>query len=340
MKTTAASIAACLCIVQAAVSTVSNISPRIDSVTGTIMDIHDGQTIRVGNTFFWYGAGYGGCTEMSSGCATVQVGACGFQLNHTVNLAISTDLENWSFVGSVMAMEDRPNGIMFSPWVARSASTGLYVLWYNLLPVVDGSGDFDAAFYAVATSPSPFGPFVTVNANVTGVNYTRLPDAPSVFVDDDGQGYLAFTHEDTHINHIQQLTPDLLRPLPGGSISAQIGQGNNEGIAMFKAGGLYYIVYGLCCCFCQGGTNVQAFSSTSPLGPYTDLGNIATSVDWQAQTGTVWYTGQQWVLYGDRWQSAPDHIKAHDFSYMAPLTFNANGTIVPITWQDTVSIQY
>ena len=29
------------------------------------------------------------------------------------------------------------------------------------------------------------------------------------------------------------------------------------------------------------------------------------------------------MLYGDRWQSAPDHIKAHDFSYVAPLVWSA-----------------
>ena len=30
------------------------------------------------------------------------------------------------------------------------------------------------------------------------------------------------------------------------------------------------------------------------------------------------------MLYGDRWQSAPDHIKAHDFSYMAPFVWNSS----------------
>ena len=34
--------------------------------------------------------------------------------------------------------------------------------------------------------------------------------------------------------------------------------------------------------------------------------------------------GVDYVLYGDRWQSAPDHVKAHDFSYMAPLVWNAS----------------
>ena len=34
--------------------------------------------------------------------------------------------------------------------------------------------------------------------------------------------------------------------------------------------------------------------------------------------------GVDYVLYGDRWQSAPDRIKGHDFSYLAPLVWNAS----------------
>ncbi len=34
--------------------------------------------------------------------------------------------------------------------------------------------------------------------------------------------------------------------------------------------------------------------------------------------------GVDYVLYGDRWQSAPDHIKAHDYSYMAPLVWSGS----------------
>ena len=329
-------------------SIVSNVVPRVDSKTGAILDVHDGNTIKIGDTFFWYGAGYGQCTEMSSGCASVQVGSCGFNLNHTVNLVTSTDMVNWTLVGAVLAPEDRPAGIMFSPWVALSAETGLYVLWYNVLPVVGGSGDFDAAFYAAAVSASPYGPFVTNSShgssNITGIAYNRLPDAPSVFVDSDGSAYVAFTHEDSHVNHVQALRRDLLGPLvPGGgngTLSAQIGAGNNEGILMFKRGSTYYIMLGLCCCFCEGGTNVQAFSAPHPLGPYTDLGTFVGPADWQAQTGSVTFTGFDYVLYGDRWQSAPDRIKAHDFSYMAPLTFNDDGSLAKLSWQDNVTIRY
>jgi hypothetical protein len=305
------------------VSNVSNVAPRVDAASGAILDIHDGQTLRVDDTFWWFGASYGGCVEQAGGCDSVDVGACGFNLNHSVSAAFSSDLLSWTFVPDVLAVSARPPGIMFSPWVAYSPATSKFVMWFNMLPVEGGKGVFDAAYYAVATSDSPAGPFETVRVNVSGVAFDKLPDAASVFVDDDGKAYLAFTHEDSHINNVQELTPDLLGPLPGGGVSAVIGAPGNEGILMFKREGLYYIGFGQCCCFCGSGTNVELFSAPAPLGPYSSLGNVIETAAWGAQTGTVFFTGKDYVLYGDRWQSAPDHIKAHDFSYMAPIQWGA-----------------
>jgi hypothetical protein len=137
------------------------------------------------------------------------------------------------------------------------------------------------------------------------------------------------------------VTPDLLGPKPGGGVSPQIGGPNNEGVLMFKRDGLYYVAFGQCCCFCAGGTNVEVHVATSPLGPYNLTGQLITPGAWGAQTGAVWYTGADWVLYGDRWQSAPDRVKAHDFSFMAPIAFTADGGVVEITaWQDNVTINY
>ena len=196
-------------------SVLSNIAPRLD-VNGNILDLHDGTTIRVNDTFWWYGASYGGCKEQSSGCASLDVGACGFQLNHTVGAAFSKDLKTWTLVPDILPLSSRPSGIMFSPWVAFSPATQKYVLWYNMLPVENGAGVFDEAYYAIAVSDTPGGPFNTVKVNVTGLAFKELPDAASIFVDDSGEGYIAFTHEDSHINNVQQLTPDLMGPLPGG----------------------------------------------------------------------------------------------------------------------------
>lgn len=272
-------------------STVSNVKPRVDAATGQILDIHDGVTLRINGTFWWYGASYGSCKEQPSGCASLDVGACGFNLNHTVSAAYSSDLVSWTLVPDVLPVAARPAGIMFSPWVAFSPATQKYVMWFNMLPVENGHGVFDAAYYSVAQADAPGGPFTTVRVNVSGVAFTRLPDAASVFVDDDGAGYLAFTHEDSHINTVQQLAPDLLGPLPGGAVSEVIGAPNNEGVLMFKRQGVYYIGFGGCCCFCAGGSNVELFAAPSPLGPYVSLGNIISPGDWGAQTGAVYFTG-------------------------------------------------
>jgi hypothetical protein len=104
-------------------STVSNVLPRVNASTGAILDIHDGTTLRVGDVFWWYGASYGGCTEQSSGCASIEVGACGFQLNHSVSAAYSVDLVTWTLVPDVLNTSARPEGILFSPWVAFSKAT-------------------------------------------------------------------------------------------------------------------------------------------------------------------------------------------------------------------------
>lgn len=90
----------CLCClplpIHARSVTISNILPRRD-VNGQIMDIHDGNTLYLDGTYYYYGASYGLCHEFDgdNGCANTTVGACGFQLNHNVSLFTSQDLVTW-----------------------------------------------------------------------------------------------------------------------------------------------------------------------------------------------------------------------------------------------------
>lgn len=72
---------------------------------------------------------------------------------------------------------------------------------------------------------------------------------------------------------------------------------------------------------------MELFAAPAPLGPYTSAGNIISPAAWGAQTGAVFFTGADYVLYGDRWQSAPDRVKAHDFSYVAPLAWGSRPVI-------------
>jgi hypothetical protein len=47
------------------------------------------------------------------------------------------------------------------------------------------------------------------------------------------------------------------------------------------------------------------------------------------------------VYTGDRWSSAPDKLKSHDFQYWYPLAFNDSvspPTIEPMKWVDSIII--
>ncbi|MEW4923859.1 family 43 glycosylhydrolase [Algibacter sp. 2305UL17-15] len=46
--------------------------------------------------------------------------------------------------------------------------------------------------------------------------------------------------------------------------------------------------------------------------------------------------GEKYFWVGDLWGSASDNVKGHDYQYWSkPLEFNDDGTIIPMTWEDT-----
>lgn len=190
---------------------------------------------------------------------------------------------------------------------------------------------------------------------------------------------------------VERLTPDFTATLGASGSSGYFGDSNVEAPALFKRQGIYYAVFGACCCYCGGGSPVIVHTATLPLGPYTTQNNIGVStsgLEASAHTGTslrrarqqqardmsrcavaashayvaadaslsltdpVTIPAQQthiagypdgtgatqWMWIGDRWQSAPDGIKGHDFTYWSPLAFLANGTIVPMVWADNFTV--
>ena len=48
--------------------------------------------------------------------------------------------------------------------------------------------------------------------------------------------------------------------------------------------------------------------------------------------------GTEYVWTGDRWQQAPDGIKGNEGQFWAPLNFSADGTIQPIDWVDSFTV--
>ncbi len=59
-----------------------------------------------------------------------------------------------------------------------------------------------------------------------------------------------------------------------------------EAPTMFERAGVYYVVFGHCCCFCYQGSGLFVHTASHPLGPYTPQagGNIACDAAVDATT--------------------------------------------------------
>lgn len=335
----------------AAASVVSNVLPRLDT-TGNIIDAHDGNVLfdAASSTYLYYAAGYGLCKEPTgpNGCEywALNNTKCGFLFNHSVNLYTSQDLVTWTNEGNVLPVENRVDVVLFSPKVIYHDASQTYVLWYNYVP------DYS---YAVAISKSRAGPFQTIattTGNTTQYGYpnnTHVGDF-SLFKDDDGKAYLLYSSS-AHVQ-IEPLSDDYTYSLyRTTNQTSGVFKKGNEAPAMFKRNGMYYALVSEACCYCQPGGLVYAYMASAPLGPYSYIGEIAAGPNpfhgdvatSSQQTNVFRVPGatpadDQFVWQGDRWQSAPDGLKGHDFTYWSVLEFAANGSIVHMSWQNTTNI--
>lgn len=252
---------------------------------------------------------------------------------------------------------------------------------------------------AVYVADNPDGPFILKNPSM---NLSRLcPSATSgpdcgaaqggcgdfdVFVDPkDGAGYIAYGCN--FYMSIEKLTADFTNTAPvraGGNGNATVQGGAFNGTifpdyfveapAMFERNGVYYLLYGHCCCFCFQGSGVLVFRSSSPMGPWSrqspgsDLACVAASEDatftrfvvgasptpgqgclyggsnevsvTHAQQNTVIRVrgddgNETFVWTGDLWQQAPDGLKGHEGQYWSPLYFTSNGSIEPMEYVES-----
>eukprot|EP01121_Diplochlamys_sp_Union-15-3_P003308 TRINITY_DN1315_c0_g1_i2.p1 TRINITY_DN1315_c0_g1~~TRINITY_DN1315_c0_g1_i2.p1 ORF type:complete len:355 (-),score=38.68 TRINITY_DN1315_c0_g1_i2:69-1133(-) len=329
--------------------TISNISPRLDS-TGKIFPGSDGNIVQFDRNglFYFYAIDYGSCQEQPQGCSNTATGSCGFRLDHNISLWTSEDLSSgsWKFQGNILPVDHRPVGVYYRPIVVYNPNTQMYVLWANLVP----SSDFSQSGYVAAVSKTREGPFNVVNNNVA-TRYTHGGDF-SILVDDNGTGYLIYTSlSENHVISIEQLTPDFLGSMAVNNPSYSSGLfpnvGCTEAPSLFKRNGVYFAAYGYCCCFCSQGSNLFVYSSNKPLGPYNYQGDIGafsngTSITHAQQNGVFkveTLSGVEYIWVGERWQSAPDKLKNHDFQFFTPLTFDGSGEkISQLKWIDSFTL--
>lgn len=187
----------------------------------------------------------------------------------------SPDMVNWTDEGVVLNSQNVPwtgTKDCWAPAVAFRNNT--YYFYFS----VDGSGS-DSKI-GVATGPTPKGPFT--DALGQALIYTTVsPHSceaidPSVFIDDDGQAYLAYGGMWGWKPGIVKLNADMIS-LNGTSTIFMSGfTGYTEGPCLTKRNGIYYLSYSSGQWF-DGTYNVRYSTASSPMGPWTYKGQIMVS---------------------------------------------------------------
>lgn len=214
-------------------------------------------------------------------------------------------------------------------------------------------------------SSSPTGPFEVVSWDA------NLPQASDAYAWTDpstGIAYLKHNGAPVPVNgtniaaqYVTQLTPDMLAIEPNATSEALIAPwdplppyhqgavGCTEGGGIFEHQGLWFVMAGTCCCFCHAGANAFTWVAKSPLGPYQYVGDLigfnatAGTYDTQAQQFSVaalpTAQGTVPMYIGQRFGSARDGLKCHDFQYWAPLAFDAQNLPKPFGFVDSFNLE-
>ena len=150
--------------------------------------------------------------------------------------------------------------------VVFNPATKKYVFWVNVLPRASWNApvDFTKSSYLVATSDAPGGEYSIAVKNAT-TKYGQGGDF-SIFVDDDGGGFLIYTSlQEKHSISIAPLNADFTESLPAQNTAFLHGTDHTgcfEAPAMFKRKGVYYALVSVCSCFGKGGAPVWVYVST------------------------------------------------------------------------------
>jgi len=302
-------------------------------------------------TYYLYMNDWGGCAgvdccDSPGGCASCCFNpptsrypdACVYTNNHSVMAYASTDLMSWQYLGVALPLSSRRVGIEFRPQVVYCAATAQYVMWYE-----DRWAGQDG--YAVAVSSTAAGPFVTVNDTVVMQGNGRVGDF-ALFVDDDGVAY----HVRTGLV-VERLTADYLRP---DGTYYNVSNPSVEAPTLFKRDGQYYMLAGVGCCACLGGSDVQVYTASSPLGPYAYQGQVGRNLSqpFDASSPTNYVTHAQasavfpvpsadgstlYVWLGNAWVTSASGARNGDLLYWSLLEFDAAGAVQQLARRDNVT---
>jgi beta-xylosidase len=229
--------------------------------------------VYVNGTYFMYGEYYGRGPYIVTGN----------ELFPKLSVYTSTDMVTWNYGGLLhnnsKGVEGappvwsesphwkyHPKGTWWSPSAVYDKRSDSIIIWFSASP-----GECCSAYFGIAKSRNGVN-FELVSLSETPATNVSV-DGSSVLIDDDGEGYVAYTAmgvpgQDAHVVAIDKLTDDYL-----GTAKTQVGNFFPdpfvEGVMLFKRKGVYYLLYGSCCCACREGSGAVVHMAKDIAGPWT-----------------------------------------------------------------------
>ncbi|MFD0793112.1 family 43 glycosylhydrolase [Mucilaginibacter litoreus] len=293
---------------------------------GEAIDAHDGEIAHFDGAYYLYGTSYDCGFEWGNQGAPF----CGFKVYSSEDLVTWTD-RGFLFDAQTALWQDRCDGKTygcFRPHVVFNKQNNNYVLWINVYDNIIG--------YRVFTSKSPVGPFTEVAEPNLAVNNDKPAKGLNngdhdLFIDDDGQGYIAYTDWRTKGTIvIERLSTDYLTGT--GECVKMVTPGSTEAPGLFKRKGRYYLTYSDPNCGYCSGTGTSYRTAPTPLGPWSEGISISdNSCGGQPSfVSTIKINADEVFLYGsDLWNNAAKNEALANY-YWAPLMFNPDGSIKPL----------
>ncbi|KAF1943383.1 Arabinanase/levansucrase/invertase [Clathrospora elynae] len=246
--------------------------------TGQHIQAHGGGIVKVGAKYYWIGE------DKTNGTAFINV-----------NCYSSTNLVEWSYEGALLSRsasgDTGPNRVIERPKVMFNKQTNTYVMWMHI-----DSSDYKEAKIGVATGNSVCGKYTYLRSEQPLGFQSR---DSSVYVDDDGKGYL-LTEDRQNGLRINALSADYLTV----SMNVFTWKEKYEAPALIKKNGVYFMFASQ---LSGWDPNDNYYSTASSLsGPWSGWKKFADSGSntYASQTTFVLPVGDQFMYMGDRWVSS------------------------------------
>jgi len=240
--------------------------PWLDD-SGDLIQAHGGGVIWHEGVYYWFGEQKAGptYTRFSKAYSPPRVDVIG------VSCYSSTDLLHWHNEGLALKGGSHPDlrrsNVVERPKVLFHRGSGMFVMWMHV-----DTADYEWARVGVAVASNVSGPYRFLRSFRPHNQHSR---DLTVFQDDDGSAFIAYSSEDNSVMHVARLTADYLGIHP--TYNRILVFLKREAPAIFKYGRYYLLLTSGCTGWAPN--RAEVFYAIDVMGEWKPLGNPAMGGD-------------------------------------------------------------